>query len=172
MKTGFLILTVVLALVCRAPAGTCMLAFVYQPLTTLGTDGDAGVVVARIPVLTNAVPESVVMKIAAPNRLLQEEQTGVADSNLVSLLKMHLAVELVARRHFRLTLDLRDMRPCEPYGVTPEEVVAGTIQCLKATFDEDVNLGSYELRIVSRQDDKTDWRRHEGRYESVKQKKR
>ena len=49
------------------------------------------------------------------------------------------------------------------YGVTPEEVIAGAIKCLRATFDEH-KLGSYELRIQAKPDDKTNWRRHEARY--------
>lgn len=143
-----------------------MLHFVHQPLTTLGTEGDAVVVVARVPVLVNAVPESVIGAIAWPNKLPQNESAKVPDSNFLPLLDIHLSAERVSGRHFRITLDLRDMRPCEPYGVTAEEVIAGTIQCLKATFDEDVNLVSYELVIQGRKDDKTDWSKHAERYEA------
>ncbi len=165
MKRCLSILAVSFALVGSSFAGTRMLTFIYQPLTTLGTEGDAVVVVARVPVLVNAVPESVIGAIAWPNKLPQNESAKMPDSNFLSLLDIHLSAELVSDRHFRITLDLRDMRPCEPYGVTAEEVVAGTVQCLKATFD-DVNLGSYELVIQGRKDDKTDWSKHAGRYEA------
>jgi hypothetical protein len=55
--------------------------------------------------------------------------------------------------HYRRTRRWRS----EPYGVTEDEVSAGTVKCLQATFDEGVNLGSYELVIQARKDDKTDW---------------
>ena len=171
MKRCLVILVVSFALVGSSLAGTTMLHFIYQPLTTLGTEGDPAVVVARVPVLVNAVPESVLSAIAWPNKLLQGESTNVDDSNFISLLGIHLSAELVSGRHFRITLDLRDMRPCEPYGVTAEEVIAGTIECLKKTMDGDVNYDSYELHIVPRKDDKTDWSRHEGRFE-VKHKRK
>lgn len=166
MKRCLSILAVSFALVGSSFAGTRMLTFIYQPLTTLGTEGDAVVVVARVPVLVNAVPESVIGAIAWPNKLPQSESANVPDSNFLPLLDIHLSAELVSGRHFRITLDLRDMKSCEPYGVTAEEVIAGTIQCLKATFDEDVNLVSYELVIQGRKDDKTDWSKHAGRYEA------
>ena len=41
-------------------------------------------------------------------------------------------------------------------------------KCLKATFDEDENMASYELHIQAKNDDKSDWSRYEGRYESRK----
>lgn len=144
-----------------------MLHFIHQPLTTLGTEGDATVVVARVPVLVNAVLGAV----AWPNKLPQSDSAGVEDSNFISLLDIHLSAELVSGRHFSITLDLRDMRPCEPYGVTAEEVIAGTIQCLKKTMDADVNYDSYELHVLSRKDDKTDWSQHEGRFD-VKHKRK
>lgn len=149
-----------------------MLAYIYQPLTTLGTEGDAAVVVARVPVLVNAVPESVFGAIAWPNKLPQSDSAGVEDSNFISLLDIHLSAELLSGRHFRITLDLRDMKSCEPYGVTAEEVVKGAIQCLKATMDGDANFDSYELHILPKKDDKTDWHKHEGRFEVKKPKKK
>lgn len=168
MNRSIHILATSFALLCSSFAGTRILTFIYQPLTTLGTEQDAAIVVARIPVLINAVPESIIGSIARPNKLLQSATTNIPDSNLLSLLDIHLSAELVSGRHYRVTLDLRDMHSTEPFGVTVDEVVAGTIKCLKATFDEDENLGSYELHIQARNGDKTDWSRYEGRYESKK----
>ncbi len=145
-----------------------MLTFIYQPLTTLGTEGDAAVVIARIPVLINVVPESIISSIAWPNKLLQGATTNIADSNLLSLLNIHISADLVSGRHYSVTLDLRDMRSCEPFGVTADEVIAGAIKCLQATFEEDQNLGSYALSILAKKDDKTDWSKYEGRYDSKK----
>ncbi|MFC5457318.1 hypothetical protein [Prosthecobacter fluviatilis] len=174
MKRGLFFLTLavcVLGAAC-AHAGTRMLAFIHQPLTTLGTDGDAVVVVARVPVLVNAVPESFIGAIAMPNRLPQSESAGMPDSNLVSLLHMGVSVQLVKGRHFRIVLDLQNLGDCEPYGVTVKEVVAGTVQCLQATFDEGGgHLGSYELSILPKKDDKTDWSPYEGRYEAKAKEK-
>ena len=168
MNLSIYILAASFALVCSSFAGTRILTFIYQPLTTLGTEHDAAVVVARIPVLINAVPESIISAIGWPNKLLQGATANIADSNLLSRLDIHLSADLVSGRHYRVTLDLRDMRSCEPYGVTADEVIAGTIKCLRATFDEDENLVSYELRIQAKKDDKTDWSKYEGRYESKK----
>jgi hypothetical protein len=168
MNRSLYILAASIALVCSSFAGTRMLTFIYQPLTSLGTEGDAAVVVARIPVLINTVPESIIGSIAWPNKLLQGATANISDSNLLSLLNIHLSAELVNGRHYSVTLDLRDMRSCERFGVTADEVIAGTVRCLQATFDEDVNLGSYKLRIEAKKDDKTDWSKHEGRYDSKK----
>ena len=168
MNRSIYILAVSFALVCSSFAGTRILTFIYQPLTTLGTEQDAAVVVARIPVLINAVPESIISAIAWPNKLLQGASANIADSNLLSCLDIHLSADLVSGRHYRVTLDLTHMRSCEPFGVTADEVIAGTIKCLRATFDEDENLASYELHIQGKKDDKTDWSKYEGRYESKK----
>lgn len=168
MNRSIHILATSLALMCSSFAGTRMLTFIYQPLTTMGTEGDAAVVVARIPVLINTVPESIIGSIAWPNKLLQGATANIADSNLLSLLDIHLSAELVHGRHYSITLDLREMRSCEPYGVTADEVIAGAIKCLRATFDEDLNLGSYQLRIQTKKDDKTDWTKYQGRYEAKK----
>ena len=151
---------------CSSLAGTRILTFIYQPLTTLGTEGDAAVVVARIPILINAVPEAIIASIASPNKLIQSANANVPDSNLLSLLRIGLTAELVTGRHYRVTLDLREIRAVEPYGVTADEVIAGAIKCLRATFDEDENLGSYELHVQSNKDDKRNWTRYEERYES------
>jgi hypothetical protein len=168
MNRSFYVLAFSLALVGSSFATTLGITFIHQPLTTLGTAQDAEVVVARVPVYVNAVPESVIGAIAWPNKLPQSNSVKIPDSNILSCLDIHLSAELVISRHFRVTLDLRDMRPCEPYGVTADEVVAGTVKCLQATFDGDVNLGSYELVIQGRKGDKTDWSKYGGRYESKK----
>ena len=75
--------------------------------------------------------------------------TRPAEKDFLSLLRIVLSAEYVSGRHYRVTLDLREMRSTEPYGVTADDVIAGAIKCLHATFDEDQNLGSYELHIQS-----------------------
>uniref|UniRef100_UPI003784E733 hypothetical protein n=1 Tax=Prosthecobacter sp. TaxID=1965333 RepID=UPI003784E733 len=166
MNRSIHILVVSLVLACSALAGTRILKFIYQPLTTLGTEGDAAVVVARIPILINAVPEGIIASIAAPNKLLQSPNANIPDSNVLSLLRIGLSADYVSGRHYRVTLDLREMGSTEPYGVTADDVIAGAIKCLRATFDEDQNLGSYELHIQFNKDDKANWSRYEERYES------
>jgi hypothetical protein len=84
MNRSIYILAASFALVCSSSGGTRILTFIYQPLTTLGTEQDAGVVVARIPVLINAVPESIISAIGWPNKLLQGRTANISDSNLLS----------------------------------------------------------------------------------------
>jgi hypothetical protein len=160
------ILSATLALACSSLAGTRILTFIYQPLTTLGTESDAAVVVARMPILINAVPEGIIAAIASPNKLLQSPNANVPDSNLLSLLGVGVSAEHVNGRHYRVTLDLRGMRSTQPYGVTADDAIAGAIKCLRATFDEDQNLGSYELHVESNKGDTAHWTRYEERYES------
>ena len=95
MNLSIYILAVSFALVCSSFAGTRILTFIYQPLTTLGTEQDAAVVVARIPILINAVPEAIIASIASPNKLLQSANANVPDSNLLSLLRIGLSAEFV-----------------------------------------------------------------------------
>ena len=159
-----------LSLACGAFAGTRVITYIYQPLATIGTDEDADILVTKIPVLTNTVEENLITHIASPNRLLQDANVDVADSNLLSLLKIHIEAELVAGKHFKVTLDLRDMLPTDDYDVTPQQVVDSAVKALRATFDEHPGLGSYELRIQAKEGDKTDWSKHTGRY--TKKKKR
>ena len=157
------------ALTCESLASGRLLIFIYQPLTTLGTEQDAEVVVARIPLLTNLVPESIITHIGSANRLLQDSTANITDSNLLSLLGIRLSAEVVSGRHYRITLDIGAMLPTDRFGVTVDNVISGTIKCLQATFDENSeNLGSYELHIQAKKDDKTDRSRYEGRYESKK----
>jgi hypothetical protein len=160
-----------LALACGAFASTRGITFIYQPLTTLGTDQDTEIVVTKIPVLTNTVEENLITHIASPNRLLQDATADVPDSNLLSLLHIRIEAELVDRKHFKVTLDLRDMLPTDDYDVTPLQVVAGAVKALRATFDEHPGLGSYELHIRAKEGDKTDWSKHTGRYTSKKKKR-
>ena len=128
MNRSIYVLAASFTLSCSSFAGTRILTFIYQPLTTLGTEQDAAVVVARIPVLINAVPESIIGSIARPNKLLQSATANIPDSNLLSLLDIHLSAELVGSKHYRVALDLRDMRSPEPFGVTADEVIAGAVK--------------------------------------------
>lgn len=165
MKRCLSILAVSFVLVGSSFAGTRVLSHTYQPLTNLGTEEDSHVVVTQVPLLINAVPESLIGSMAWPNKILQEESANMPDSNLLSLLKIHVSALLVGDKHYRVTLDLRDMLPSDHYGVTADQVIDGTVKCLQAIFD-DFMSSSYELVIQGRKDDKTDWSKHEGRYEA------
>jgi hypothetical protein len=165
MNRSILILALSVALVCSSRAGTRILTFIHQPLTTLGTDQDAAVIVARIPVLTNAVPESIIAHIASPNKLIQDSTAEIADSNLLSLLDIKISAKPVTERIYDVTLDIREMRPSDRFGVTAGEVVAATIECLKKMFGEQ-RWDTFVLRIQSRDTDKTDWKPYEGRVDA------
>ncbi len=123
-----------LALRLTAEAGTLALTFVHQPLTTLGTDGDAGIVIARVPVLTNAVPEGLLSHVASPNKILQNESAGVSDSNILSRLGISLSVVLVEGTRYEITMDLSGASVPAEHGVTLEAVVASAIECINKTI--------------------------------------
>ena len=163
MNRLILTLAASFVLACSSLATTRLLTFIYQPLSTFGTEQDTMLEVTRVPILANIVTENLITHIASPNRLLQDDDAKIDDSNLLSLLKVRLSAEHVSGEHYRVTFDLREMLPTDDYGVTAEQVIAGAIKCLQATFNEH-KLGSYELRIQAKPDDKTNWRRHEGRY--------
>jgi hypothetical protein len=171
MKRYFLLLAAGVTLACSSFATTRVLSFVHQPLTTLGTEQDPDVIATRIPVLVNTVPEVSIALIGSPNKLLQDTHGNVEDSNILSLLKVKISAESVNERHYKVTIDVREMLPTDDHGVTVDQVMACTIKCLRATFDEDVNLGSYELRIQAKEGDKTNWKKYEGRYDKKKKKR-
>lgn len=155
----------------HAFAGARLLLFVHQPLSTYGTEGDAGIVVTRIPVLANTVSEGLVACISSPNKLLQSSLGGVvSDSNILSLLGIRLSATFVRERHYRVVLDLRKMLPAQRFGVTTNEVIEAARKCLRATFEENDNLGSYELFIRARKSDPANWKRYEERYEVGKRR--
>ena len=54
-----------------AVSGESGISFVYQPLTTMGTDTDGGIIVAKIPIIASGPPENVLSYISAPHQLPQ-----------------------------------------------------------------------------------------------------
>ncbi len=164
MNRNILFLLFGFALVCSSNAGTRIFTFVHQPLSTLGTDENA-VVVARVPLLTDPMPKSIIAHIASPNKLPQDSTAHVADSNLLSLLGIRLSAEPVAERIYDVTLDIREMHPPDRFGVTAGDIVTATIECLKATFREQ-RWDTFVLRIRTKETDKTDWSRYEGRMDA------
>jgi len=171
MKRSLLFLAALFAFAGSAIAGTRVLTFIYQPLTNLGTEEDAAVEVTRVPVLINAVPEAIIAAIAWPNRILQEENTNVPDSNFVSLLKIKVTVDFADGDIYHILFDLSEMLPSEDtYGVKETEVVAAAAKCLRSLFVES-KFGAYELKIKAKPGDKTDWKKFESRYQPKKKGK-
>ncbi len=138
--------------------GTRSLTFVHQPLTTLGTDGDAGIVVARVPVLTNVVPENLLHHIASPNRLLQDDSAGIADSNILSMLGISLSGDLIEGSQYLVTLDLSRLGDPSKHGVTLAAVIEAAIECINHTiidtnlFHGDGQKIVWTLRLVGDQE--------------------
>ncbi|MBK1790040.1 hypothetical protein [Persicirhabdus sediminis] len=135
MRISILIL-LSLALLVTTKAGTRVLTFVHQPLTTLGTEMDAGIVIARVPVLTNAVPEGLLSHVATRNRLLQDESASISDSNILSLLGITLSVKLEKGARYSVTMDLSGAGDPSKLGVSLEAVVAATVECINKTILE------------------------------------
>ncbi|MGI9242272.1 MAG: hypothetical protein ACR2RV_15850 [Verrucomicrobiales bacterium] len=128
-----------LALLLTAGGTTRALTFVHQPLTTLGTDVDPGIIIARVPVLTNAVPEGLLAHVASPSRLLQDESADIPDSNLLSMLGLSLSAEYVGGSEYLVTLDLSRVGDPSIHGVALVEVVDAAIACINRTV-VDTNL--------------------------------
>lgn len=135
------------ALLLPAFSGTRALTFVHQPLTALGADAGSGIVVARVPVLTNAVPEGLLHHIASPNRLLQDRSAAVANSNILSMLDISLSADLVMGSQFLVTMDLSRVGDPSKHGVTLAAVVEATIGCINRTI-VDTNLFFGEAQEV------------------------
>jgi hypothetical protein len=154
-------------------AGTRVLVFIYQPLTNLGTEQDPTIVIARVPVLTNAVSEGLVSHIASPNRLVQDASAKIDDSNIVSCLGAGISVQLQDSAHYTVTLDLTRFGEAERFGVTARQVVEAIIECIKRTIDETrlfhtpEQRVSWELHIASRSGQETTWKQYERRYEAA-----
>lgn len=125
-----------LACLSELSATTIVLTFVHQPLTTLGTDVDIEIVVTRVPVLMNSVPESLIQHVAAPNKLLQDKLTDIPDSNILSRLGITMSVRLVEKAHYAVTLDLSAVGDPATFGVTLEEVINATVDCINKTIQE------------------------------------
>lgn len=142
-----------LALNLSAEAGTRALTYVHQPLTKLGTDMDAGIVIARVPVLTNTVSEGLLAHVASPNRILQDKSAGISDSNILSILGISLSVKLVEGAKYAVIMDLSLVTDPAAHGVTLDAVVASAIECINKTiidtnvFHGDSQQVAWSLRL-------------------------
>ena len=146
-------------------AGTSGIHFVYQPLTTLGTEQDSEIIIAKIPVIANAVPESIITYISAPHKLQQREQAFVDDSNLLSRLAIVVSAEWVSEpRHYLATLNLSQRKPTADFGLTEEAVVDAAVQCIRRTIQEMGGDSLWQIRIISRPEDGTKWNKYETEY--------
>ncbi|MEO5712872.1 MAG: hypothetical protein ABIT37_05230 [Luteolibacter sp.] len=161
MKKLLLLISIVASTL--AFGGTSGIWFIYQPLTAMGTEGDSGIIIAKIPVIANAVPESVIGYLSSRNKLLQRKETIADDSNLLSLLGISVGGEWNKEtRHYVATLDLSTMKSTKPFELTEEAVVEAAVDCIRRTIDELGQETPWQVRIVSR--DNAKWSKYEGEY--------
>ena len=147
VKTPLLLIPLLISSL--AVAGISGIGFVYQPLTPMGTDQEAEIIIARIPVIADSVPESTIGYVSAPNKLLQLGSAAVEDSNLLSCLNITVSAEWVSPKEYSATLDLSRMKPTEDFGVTEEAVVKAAVQCIRKTIDEIGGPYLWKVRIVA-----------------------
>ena len=138
--------------------------FVYQPLTTRGTDEDPAIIVAKIPVIAVGEPENLMKYISMPLKLQQHAWGSVGDSNLLSLLKIEVSGEWVSERQSAVTLDLSAMEPTDSDEVTGEAVVQAAIDCIRRTIDELGKNKTWKIRILCREQDRAKWSKYETAY--------
>lgn len=138
--------------------------FVYQPLTTMGTDEDPAIIVAKVPVIAVGEPENLFQYISMPLKLQQHEFGHVDNSNLLSDLKIKVSGEWVSERESAVTLDLSAMEPTDSFEVTDEAVVKAAIECIRRTIDEIREKKTWKIRILSREQDRAKWSKYETSY--------
>ena len=169
MKTFLALLGLLFAAL--AHATTSGIFFIHQPLTTMGTDQDTAIIIARIPVIGIGAPEDTFSIISKPNRLVQGAHVDVDDSNLLSNLAIAVSAELLEKpERYVITLDLTKMKPTEDYELTPEAVVKSAVECIRKTIDEHGKGLRWQIKIAAKPEDAGKWRKYEGDY-PVKQKK-
>jgi hypothetical protein len=162
LQFGFLIL---LGTASSAFAGLSGICFVYQPLTTLGTDAESKIVVARIPIICSGPAESVFTYISAPHQLLQRGPAIVEDSNLLSSVGISVEGEWVEKSgHYLVTLDLSQMKRTGRHQLSDDEVVFAAVKCIRRTIDEIGQKKIWKLRIIGRPQDGTKWQKYETDY--------
>lgn len=138
--------------------------FVYQPLTTMGTDEEPRIIVAKVPVIAIGSPENLISYISMPLKLQQHEGGQVDDSNLLSLLKIKTSAEWVSERQNAVMLDLSAMEPTDSYELTDEAVVKSALDCIRRTIDELGGKSTWKIRILSREQDRAKWSKYETVY--------
>jgi hypothetical protein len=144
--------------------GTSGISFVYQPLTTLGTDSESQIIVAKVPIILSGSPETVLTYICAPHQLLQRGPGIIDDSNLLSRLGISVSGETAGPARYTATLDLSEMKLTRQYKLTDEEVVRATLRCIRNTINEVGEKGIWKIRIIGRQQDGTKWHKYETDY--------
>ena len=148
-----------------AVGGVSGISFVYQPLTTMGTDTEGGIIVAKIPIIVSGPPENVLSYISAPHQLPQRGPSIVEDSNLLSRIGISVTGEKSADAgYFIATLDLSQMKLSKQYGLTEEAVVRATLRCIRNTINEVGQKGIWKIRIVARPQESGKWRKYEAEY--------
>ena len=138
--------------------------FVYQPLTTLGTDEDPAIIVAKIPVIAVGELENLLEYVSMPLKLQQHAWGQVDDSNLLSSLKIRVSGEVVSERESAVTLDLSAMEPTGSEEVTDDAVVKAALDCIRRTIDEIGGKKTWKIRIVCREQDRARWSKYETAY--------
>jgi hypothetical protein len=164
LQSGFLLFFLACSSAFGGLSGIC---FVYQPLTTLGTDMESKIIVARIPIICSGPTESVFSYISAPHQLLQRGPGIVEDSNLLSALGISVEAEWIEKSgHFLVTLDLSQMKRGTRHGVSDDEVVNAAVKCIRRTIDEIGQKKIWKVRVVGRQQDGSKWHKYETDYRS------
>jgi hypothetical protein len=164
LQLGFLILLLACTSAFGGLSGIC---FVYQPLTTLGTDAESKIIVARIPIICSGSTESVLSYISAPHQLLQRGPAIVEDSNLLSALGVSVEAEWLEKPgHFVVTLDLSQMKRATRHQLSDDEVVNAAVKCIRRTIDEIGQKKVWKVRIVGRPQDGAKWHKYETDYRS------
>jgi hypothetical protein len=164
LPLGFLIFVVACTSAFGGLSGIC---FVYQPLTTLGTDAESKIIVARIPIICSGSTESVLSYISAPHQLLQRGPAIVEDSNLLSALGVSVEAEWLEKPgHFVVTLDLSQMKRASRHQLSDDEVVNAAVKCIRRTIDEIGQKKVWKVRIVGRPQDGAKWHKYETDYRS------
>ena len=139
--------------------------FVYQPLTTMGTDAESGIIVTKVPIIASGPLENVLSYISAPHQLPQRGPDIIEDSNLLSQLGISVTGDEGSdSNHFIATLDLSQMKSTKPYELTDETVVKAALRCIRNTITEIGQRGIWKIKIVARQQDGAKWRKFETEY--------
>lgn|SRR5205085_5042837 len=163
MKTFRILLFLLLG--SSAFGGLSGISFVYQPLTTMGTDAEAGIIIAKVPIIASGPPANVLSYICAPHQLLQRGPQIVDDSNLLSRLGISVTGEEgTDAAHFTATLDLSQMKSTKQYELTDEAVVKAALRCIRSTINEVGQKGIWKIKVIARPQDGTKWRKFETDY--------
>ncbi len=144
--------------------GASGISFVYQPLTTLGTDAESAIVVAKVPIILSGSPETVLTYICAPHQLLQRGPAIIDDSNLLSRLGISVSGETAGTGRYTATLDLSEMKLPRQYKLTDEEIVRAALRCIRNTINEVGEKGIWKIRIIGRPQDGAKWHKYETDY--------